>query len=91
MLTDTSPEVQQIRMELARSKSPAEKIAQVREMTNLVVTLSRRAIARTNPEMTPRKSRCARVEIHYGPKLAAELREYLRDSTQCNLSTPLPQ
>ena len=51
-MTDTDPEVQRVQMELARRKSPAEKIAQVREMTDLVVRLSRRAIARANPGMT---------------------------------------
>jgi hypothetical protein len=91
MLTDTSSDVQRLQMELARRKSPAEKIAQVREMTNLVVALSRRAIARVNPQMTPQEIELRWVEIHYGRKLAAELRDYLSRPKPCNLSTPLPQ
>jgi hypothetical protein len=78
-------------MELARPRSPAEKVAQVREMTDFVVTLSRRAIARANPAMTPQEVNLRWVEIHYGRSLAAELRDYLTDSNRCNLSTPSPR
>jgi hypothetical protein len=91
MLTDTSPDIQRLQLELAQSRSPAEKIAQVREMTHLVVTLSRRAIARANPTMTPQEVELRWVEIHYGRKLAIELRDYLKGLNPCNLSTPSPQ
>ena len=88
MLSDTHPDFQQFQIELARQSSPAEKIAQVRRMTDFVVRLSRRAIARANPNLSREEVDLRWVEINYGPKLAAELRDYLRHHTSCNPSTP---
>ena len=75
MLSDTHPDIQRLQIELARRMSPAEKIEQVRKMTDFVVRLSRRAIARANPELTGEEVDLRWVELCYGQKLAAELRE----------------
>jgi hypothetical protein len=91
MLSDTHPDIEQLQIELARRSSPAEKIAQVRRMTDFVVRLSRRAIARANPELNREEVDLRWVEINYGPKLAAELRNDLKRRQTCNPSTPSPQ
>jgi hypothetical protein len=88
MLSDTSKDIQRLQIELSRKSSPAEKIAQVRRMTDFVVRLSRRAIERANPEFSREEIDLRWVEINYGPKLAAELRDDLRCRTPCNSSTP---
>ena len=78
MLSDTPPDIQRLQIESARQRSPSEKIAQVRRMTDFVVRLSRRAIARANPGLSPEEVDLRWVEINYGRRLAAELRAYRR-------------
>ena len=88
MLSDTCKDIQSLQIELSRKSSPAEKIALVREMTDFVVRLSRRAIARANPGFSREEVNLRWVEINYGPKLATELRDYLKRRAPCNFSTP---
>jgi hypothetical protein len=88
MLTDTDPDMRRRQIELTRQLTPAEKIAQVRQMTDCVVRLSRRAIARANPDLSREEVDLRWVEINYGSKLAGELRAYLEDRETCNPSTP---
>ena len=75
MLSDTPRGIQRLQIELAQRMSPAEKIEQVRKMTDFVVRLSRRAIARANPELTEAEVNLRWVELSYGRKLASELRD----------------
>lgn len=76
MLSDTQPEAERVQIELARRAAPAEKFAQVRSLTDLVVRLSRGAIARAHPGLSPEEVDLKWVELNYGKSLAAELREY---------------
>ena len=91
MISDTRKHIQRLQIERSRKSNPAEKITQVREMTDFVVRLSRRAIARANPGFSQEEVNLRWVEINYGPQLASELRDYLRHRAPCNPSTPLPQ
>ena len=50
MLSDTHPDVEKLQIELARQATGAQKVAQMRSLTSLVIGLSRRAIARANPQ-----------------------------------------
>jgi len=88
MLSDTDKRIQRLQLERANQATPAEKIAQVRRMTDRVVRLSRRAIARANPTFSEEEIGLRWVEIHYGRRLASELREYLKQRPPCNPSTP---
>ena len=78
MFSDTTPEAEQVQIELLRKATVAEIIARVRSLSALAISLSRRAIARANPEMTPEEVNLKFVELHYGKRLAEELREYLK-------------
>jgi hypothetical protein len=91
MLSDTHPDILRRQIEQARKLTRAEKITQVFEMTDFVMRLSRRAIARANPELSPQEVNLRWVEINYGPKLAAELRDDRRRRESCNIPKPLPQ
>lgn len=77
MLSDTSPDAERVQIELARRATAAEKIAQMRGLTDMAVRLSRRAIARANPHFSPREVNLMWVELHYGAQLADELRRHL--------------
>jgi len=78
MLSDTDPRAEQVQIELARRSTAAEKMTQVRALSDLVARLSRRAIARANPELSPAEVELKWVELQYGKPLAAALREYTR-------------
>lgn len=79
MLSDTHPDAERVQIELARKATPAQKIAQVRCLTDMATRLSRRAIARANPGLSPEDVDLKWVELNYGRELAAQVREYLRN------------
>jgi len=78
MLSDTDPRAEQVQIELARRSTAAGKMTQVRALSDLVARLSRRAIARAHPELSPAEVELKWVELQYGKPLAAALREYKR-------------
>ena len=53
MLSDTATEAEQVQIEVIRKMTVAERVAQSRSLTALVIGLSRRAIARANPQLSP--------------------------------------
>ena len=74
---DTRPEVEEIQISLIRKASIAKRIGVVRSLSETTIRLSRRAIARANPELNDRNLDLKFVEYHYGKTLANNLREYL--------------
>ncbi len=78
MLSDTHPEAERVQIELLRQTTGAEKVAQLRSLTSLVIGLSRRAIARANPGLDQREVNMLWIEYTYGKDLAARLRDYQR-------------
>jgi hypothetical protein len=78
MLSDTHPDAERVQIELIRKATPAQRIASMRSLTSMLVTLSRRGIAQANPGLTPEEVNLRWVELHYGKPLADELRMYLK-------------
>jgi len=79
MLSDTSPEARKVQIELLRKLTTAERFAKVRALTARTVRLSKRAIARANPDFSPEQLRLRFIELHYGEELAERVRAYLRN------------
>ena len=77
MISDTSPEAAAVQIELLRKATVGERLALMLSMTRTAISLSRRAIARANPLASQRELDLLFVEVHYGPELAARVREYL--------------
>lgn len=77
MPSDTTPEAEQVLLDLFRNATVADRIARVCSLTATVVGLSRRAIARAHPEFSPAEVDIAFVELHYGKELAGAVRQYL--------------
>jgi hypothetical protein len=77
MLSDTHPEVEKVQIELLRRMTVAERLAAAFALTNMAVSLSRRAIVRANPHLAPQEADLLWVELHYGSKLAAAVRNHL--------------
>ena len=78
MSRDTTPEAEEILLDLMRRATVAEKITRVRSLSATVIQLSRRAIARAHPQWTPLEVQLKFVEYHYGQDLADRVREYLK-------------
>jgi hypothetical protein len=78
MLSDTDPAAERVQVELARKMTAAQKVAQVRSLSALVIGLSRRAIARAQPHLSQQELDVKFVELHYGKGLAEGLAEDLK-------------
>jgi len=74
VLSDTDPQAERVQIELARRATAAEKMAQVRSLSDLAARLSRRAIARAHPDWSEREVELRWVALQYGEPLAAALR-----------------
>jgi hypothetical protein len=63
---------------LFRKASPARRIRTTRSLTRSVIQLSRRALRRRRPGASEEEIDVAFVSLHYGPELAARVRQGLR-------------
>ena len=79
MLSDTHPEAAKVQIELLRKATVAERFSKVRSLTARSVRLSKRAISRANPGLTPEELRLRFIELHYGKDLAERVRVYLQN------------
>ena len=77
MLSDTHPDAERVQIELLRRKTPAERLAMARRLSDLVVRMSRQAIARRHPNWTPQQVNLAWMEMSYGRELAGQVRDRL--------------
>lgn len=74
---DTSIYMEAALIRLVRQASPAEKMSQVRSLSQTVMQLSKRAIARRNKDYNEQEVNLMFVSLHYGKELAERLRNYL--------------
>jgi len=79
---DTHPGAEKALIELLRKKNPAEKLNQVRSFSRMAIWLSRRAIARANPELGEQELDLLFIRLHYGEPLARRVEEYLRKNRE---------
>jgi hypothetical protein len=79
--SDTSPDAQFVRDRLLRESSESDRFAMCRRMTAEVLALSRRALARARPELTPAELSLEWIAIHYGRDLADAMRRRVRAAT----------
>jgi len=76
---DTHPEAEKVLIALLRATSPAKKFAMIRSLTRTAFLLSRRALERSNPDLSQRELDLLFVEHHYGKDLSERLGKYLND------------
>ncbi|MCC6127134.1 MAG: hypothetical protein IT426_19405 [Pirellulales bacterium] len=81
MLTDTNPDAEKVQLDLIRKASVAKRISLMRSFTSFVINLSRQGIAQANPGMNEREIELRWAELHYGKRLAAEVRDYLEKAS----------
>ena len=74
--SDTHPKAERVQLDLLRRASVARRLALTRSISATAIQLSRRAIARANPDLSPRELDLLFVEYHYGADLAQRLRAH---------------
>lgn len=74
---DTDPKTEAVLISLLRKATPAQKMSKVRSLTQTLIQLSKRAIARANKDIDAQEVDLLFVELHYGKELARRLRAYL--------------
>lgn len=70
---DTNPEVEKVLISLLRRLSIEEKLNQTLQFSASIINLSKRAIARANPELSEDEKNILFVKYHYGDELALKL------------------
>jgi hypothetical protein len=75
---DTHEEADRIQIELLRSATPARRAALALSLSASVVGLSRRALARQDPEADDESLGVRFVELNYGRAIATGLAAFLR-------------
>ncbi len=76
---DTHPDTEKVLILLIRKASSTQKLNQVRSLSQTVIRLSKRALARANPNLSKREVDLLFVSHHYGKELADRLRKYLEE------------
>jgi hypothetical protein len=76
---DTNPEVERILISLIRTLSMEEKLNRTLNFSSSIINLSKRAIARANPELSEDERNVLFVKYHYGNALAEKVRKYLKE------------
>jgi hypothetical protein len=74
--TDTNPEVERVLVSLLRKLSLREKLDRTLSFSSSIINLSKRTIARANPELNEDERNLLFVEYHYGVELANKLRSF---------------
>lgn len=77
--TDTSPEAEEVQLDLIRRLPPSERALKALRMTTRLIHECKAAIARNHPELTPQEIGIAFIELNYGRELAAAVRRYQSD------------
>ena len=73
---DTNPEVEKVLISLLQKLSIEEKLNRTLNFSSSIINLSKRAIARANPELSEDERNLLFVEYHYGVELANKLRSF---------------
>jgi len=75
--TDTSPEAEEVQLELIRCMPPAQRAMKALRMTTRLIRECKTAIALNNPGLTQQQIGIAFIELNYGDELAAAVQRYL--------------
>ena len=76
---DTTPEAEQVLINLLRKKSISEKLKSVLSLSALSFQLSKRIIKRANPEKSKIELDMIFLELHYGKAIADKVKYFLNN------------
>lgn len=76
--SDTDPRVEQIHIEMLRKAGGAKRASLAISLSETLISLSRRAIARANPDLSEEEQDLLFIAINYGEEMARRVAVYLR-------------
>lgn len=76
--SDTHPDAQAVQLDLLRKAGVRGRATLALRLSQSMIAASRRAIRRRHPELSEPEVLLKWVELHYGAKLGAAVREDLR-------------
>ena len=80
---DTSPDIENMRIERLRQMHPWRKMALMAEMSQTVRTLAMAGLRQRHPDDTPALRRRRMADLLLGPKLAARVYGPLPEKDEC--------
>lgn len=75
--SDTSIKTEEVLINLIRQKSISERISKVLSLSSFIIKISKRAIARANPDKSERELDLLFIKYHYGNDLESKVKRYL--------------
>ena len=78
-LSDTDPKIEKIQISLIRMSKISDRIALLNSLSQTVINLSRKAIARANPGLSEKELNYKFVKYHYGDDIAERLVKHIAD------------
>ena len=76
---DTSPEAERVLISLIRKKSISEKLSQICSLSQTIIQLSKRAIARANKDLDANQIKLLFINYHYGKDIADQVEKYIKN------------
>ena len=85
---DTSAEADRVQVDLLRAASIARRLHLACSLSAAVISLARRALERADPAAGQTEWHVRFADLHYGPALAASLRETLMRPDTATSTSP---
>lgn len=76
---DTHPDIERIHIQFLREAGPARRFELACSLSRSVIEMSRGAIQKRHPEMTPREVALKQLALCHGEDLAQRVAQYLKD------------
>ena len=81
-LSDTSKAAEVFQVQMLKRAGTARRVDLVRNLSETMIQLSRRAIARSHPRFSSEDVDLFFVELSYGAELAGRVRQYIQGVTR---------
>ncbi|MDP1562833.1 MAG: hypothetical protein Q8M16_15760 [Pirellulaceae bacterium] len=77
--TDTTPEAEEVQLQLIRQMSPDQRVAMSLRMTNRLILECKNAIRREHPNWNEQEVGLAVIRVNYGDELYLAVKAYLSE------------
>ncbi len=77
-LSDTNPKVEKYLIDLIRKSSIQQRLSKLESLSSLTLQLSKRALARANPNMSKRELDLLFVKYYYGEDLYNKVNQFFQ-------------
>jgi hypothetical protein len=79
-MIDTNPKIEKVLIEMIQKKSISQRLSMLQSLSSLTIRLSKRAIARVNPNCTKQELDLLFVKYNYGDDLYHRVSKFFSKS-----------